>query len=708
MVCCLYADTIELLPEVFVERTRDGLSPQRVLEQYEYVPIPTSPTVSASASPSSSRGKPLESEEQASSDHDVAERMQTDEDEGYGGSEDEMDRSPRATGSRVLEQKIKDTSEIPEDSDVIGGKQKRPFEWMRDEPDDPYDAAYLPPLPGKKRKTSSSHDDLVSDSQLALPSTSTPARLSPEPDSATVERELTSRRANRTQLDPYTSAPIPYASSALRYAHHAPGVGTGFKNRSSGPRLPVRPLIPDTLQSLVKTYQAAKNAAKDPPQSVSARSYRATVADIVSHTTGHPAPFMLAAGTHQVPGSSKDHTGTIPRGSPYVPSYPVYASSGLPVNTDHEKDKKLPEVYPTSRLSIKTEETYPPTLALSLQPSPRHFDPSRPALLETVLTEFPGHHDPSRETYPFPRSSWLKPSLVSTHTRITPPTALRVDAARAAEEGLNEGDLALYGEPVRAPGQPDPEGKAAKRAREKKKLKEKGLVGVPKIRFTINESAPNAGDVNMIGPDGQLIGGDKVEEKEEILLRATWPISEERGDWQTRLELPEEDASSTGNLIAYGWGRRPLSVTSGTPMEPDSVGQRLGGIVKHPKIETPSYGPVVKTENGHASQASQIRRASSTASSHAGITNETPIQPPRSLKLKIKTPMSEGPPSTPGSGRAPPGSMLPPMTPTPGQEHRDDSTVNGSQASSAFGRTTSIKLKLPSRPNFKTSPSPGT
>lgn len=632
--------------------------------------------------------------------------MQTDEDEGYGGSEDETDRSPRATSSKAGDTKPGSSARSEFDVDVIGGKRKRLPEWMGDEPDDPHDAAYLPPLPGKKRKKSSERDNPDDDQLLALPSTTSPTRLSPEPDSATVERELTNRRANRTQLDPYTSAPIPYASSALRYAHHAPGVGTGFKSRSSGPPIPARPLIPDTLQSLVKAYHSAKIAAKDPPQSVSARSYRATVADIISHTTGHPAPFMLASGTHQVPGSSKDHTGTIPRGSPYVPSYPVYASSGLPVNIEHEKDNKRPEIYPATRLSIKTEETYPPTLALSLQPSPRHSNPAQPTLLETVLTEFPGHPDPSRETYPFPRSSWLKPSLISSHKRVAPPTALRVDAARAAEEGLNEGDLALYGEPVRAPGQPDPEGKAAKRARDKKKLKEKGLVGVPKIRFTINESVVgNASSGDMIGPDGQVIG-DKVEEKEEILLRATWPISEERGDWQTGLELPEEDSKDTGNLIAYGWGQRPLSVSSGTPMEPDSIGQRLGGIVRHPKIDIPTYGAISRADSGQISQATPIRRPPSATFSHASTPIDNSTNPSRSIRFKVKTPSTEAPPSTPGSGRAPPGSMLPPMTPTPGHEQRGGS-ASSSQASSAFARPASIKLKLPLRPNSQTRPSPG-
>lgn len=637
--------------------------------------------------------------------------METDEDEGYGGSEDEMivESTPRATTSRVRGDDDSEAGDIKVNPLTVKGKRKRSFTWPEEEPDDPYDAAYLPPLPGKHHKgLATNHDDANHEPIETRTLLTSPALtpLDPEPDSATVERELTNRRANRTQLDPYTSAPIPYASSALRYAHHAPGVGTGFRDRSSGPRLPIKPLIPDTLGALVKAYNSAKIAAKDPPNSMSARSYRATVADIISHTTGHPSPFILAAGTHQIPGSSKDHTGTVPKGTLFVPSYPVYASTGEPVNAEHERDNRRPEVYPTSRLGVKVEETYPPTLALSLQPSPRHFDPSRPSLLQTILTEFPGHADPKREKYPFPRSSWLKPSLLANSTRIAPPTALRVDSARAVEEGLNEGDLALYGEPVRAPGQPDPEGKAAKRARDKKKLKEKGLVGVPKIRFTINEpsTATSMLGGEAIGPDGQPIGMDRAEEKDEIVLRATWPISEDRGDWQTQLELPDEDAKSTGNLIAYGWGKRPLSVSSSTPVEPDSIGQRLGGIVKHPKIEAPIFAPPNRAESQHYDPPPPIRRQSSSSFSASQTVHEAPPPVPK-FKFKIKTPVSETPP-LPGTPRAPPGSMLPPMTPTPGQESRGD-PIAGTQTSSAYSRAPSIKLKLPSRANTQTSPSPG-
>ena len=190
-------------------------------------------------------------------------------------------------------------------------------------------------------------------------------------------------------------------------------------------------------------------------------------------------------------------------------------------------------------------------------------------------------------------------------------------------------------------------------------------------------------------------------------MRATWPISEERGDWQTRLELPEENATNTGNLIAYGWGQRPLSVSSSTPMEPDFIGQRLGGIVKHPKIEMPNYGSLSKTDSGHGGQATPVRRASSTVSSHASTPSDATIHPSRSIKFKLKTPISEVPPPTPGSSRAPPGSMPPPMTSTPGQEQRGDASFSSQASSASHIRPTFIKLKLPSRPNSHTTPSPG-
>jgi hypothetical protein len=671
----------------YTERNQDGLAHPITRETLEYLPFPTHLPLSPEASPSSSRlslqdEQPLDgSDEQPLDGSD--EQPLDDSDEGYGGSDIEMERD--ANTSRTSRKRRRDS-----------------FTWQDPEPLDPYRASYLPLLP-PTTPIDLQEQDLATSDPSFRPDEPLPLSLTSESDSAQIERELTARRTNRTQLDPYTSAPIAYASSALRYAHTAPGSGTGFKSlrpSTDSPR-PIPSLIPSTLPSLIKAYGAAKQAARDPPQSMSARSYRATLADIVVHTTGHPTPFILASNTLQIPGSGKSHERALPRGNPFVPSFPVYASSGEPVNEGggggNERTAKRSRLYPTDRSHVVHQETYPPGLAMNLPPSSRHSDHSRPCLMNTLLTEFPGHPDPARETYAFPRSSWLKPSLLRSSTRIAPPPALRVDSTRAAEEGLKEGDLALYGEPVRAPGQPDLEGKAARRARDRKKFKDKGSLGVPKIRFTINDASngtttmtTTTGPLDAITPTTEAV----QEEKDEILLRATWPIAEDRGDWQTRLELPQEDAKETGNLIAYGWGRRPISVTASTPIDPESTTERLSGVFRYPKSEeTRSIGPTERTVEDYITPASARRGSSIVPPESPGDGASTPAVP--RFKFKIKTPVSEYPPSPSATLiRAPPGSMPPPITPSPGQESRGEPIT---PAHPSYHRTPSIKLKLPGR-----------
>jgi hypothetical protein len=326
--------------------------------------------------------------------------------------------------------------------------------------------------------------------------------------------------ARRTALEIYTSGAIPYEQSTLSIAYDVSHL-TAMEWRK--PRATVPPILPSVVPSLVKAYHAAKVDVLKAPPSKSSRSFKIAAADALSATVGHPMLHSLAGTTHQVPGLV--NAGATPRGNPFVPSYPIWAKTELPVNEAHERDKKEKAVYPVKPLP---RESAPlgPTVALNLVPSPAMFNPRHPELLRTLITEMAGHPLVDQSS----RSGWLRPSALRQFTTIQPPEALKVDAATAAESGgeLKAGMPYLYGDAVRAPGQlgsMDAKIRAAKAKDRKLKASQRAAEGTRKLKISFAGASVPKAEAESLAE--QLDAEEALlKDQDEILLRATWPIME--------------------------------------------------------------------------------------------------------------------------------------------------------------------------------------
>ncbi|KAJ9090678.1 hypothetical protein QFC20_007856 [Naganishia adeliensis] len=428
-------------------------------------------------------------------------------------------------------------------------------EWTLGQDEEAYihDAPFLPPLPGKAKHEHGMEEDTWDDDEEGdepIPRTNTSAAII---DSA-----------RRTALEIYTSGAIPYEQSTLSIAYDVSHL-TAMEWRK--PRTTVPPTLPSVVPSLVKAYQAAKVDVLKAPPSKSSRSFKIAAADALSATVGHPLLHSLAGTTHQVPGLAS--TGATLRGNPFVPSYPIWAKTELPVNEAHERDKKEKEVYPVKPLP---RETAPlgPTVALNLVPSPAMFNPRHPELLRTLITEMAGHPLVDQST----RSGWLRPSALREFTTLQPPEALKVDAAAAAGSGgeLQVGQPYLYGDAVRAPGQlgsMDAKIRAVKAKDRKLKAAQKAADGTRKLKISFAGAsvAKNEAEslVEQLEAEEQLL-----KDQDEILLRATWPIDEERGDFATLMEPLEPQGNK--KIIASGIGKRLSDILPPAPPQPTTNG----------------------------------------------------------------------------------------------------------------------------------------
>lgn len=420
-------------------------------------------------------------------------------------------------------------------------------EWTVEQDDDYiYDAPFLPPLPGKAKQDHRMDEETWDDDEEG-----------DEPIHRTNTSAAIIDSARRTALEIYTSGAIPYEQSTLSIAYDVSHL-TAMEWRK--PRSTVPPTLPSVVPSLVKAYQAAKVDVLKAPPSKSSRSFKIAAADALFATVGHPLLHSLAGTTHQVPGLAS--TSATLRGNPFVPSYPIWAKTELPVNEAHERDKKEKEVYPVKPLP---RETAPlgPTVALNLVPSPAMFNPRHPELLRTLITEMAGHPLVDQST----RSGWLRPSALRQFTTLQPPEALKVDAAAAAESGgeLQVGQPYLYGDAVRAPGQlgsMDAKIRAVKARDRKLKAAQKAADGTRKLKLSFAGAsvAKNEAEslVEQLEAEEQLL-----KDQDEILLRATWPIDEERGDFATLMEPPEAEGNK--KIIASGTGKRLSDILPPAP-----------------------------------------------------------------------------------------------------------------------------------------------
>lgn len=409
-----------------------------------------------------------------------------------------------------------------------------------------FDEPYLPPLPGKiKHEPGILDDDEDEPMEMHRQENGTSAAI----DSA-----------RRTALEIYTSGAIPYEQSTLSIAYDVSHL-TAMEWRK--PRGTVPPLLPSAVSSLIKAYAASKEANRNPQPSKSSRSFKIAAADALSATVGHPLLHSLAGTTHQVPGLASGSGSATPKGNPFVPSYPIWAKTELPVNEAHERDRKEKEVYPVKPLP---RESAPlgSTVALNLSPSPAMFNPRHPDLLRTLITEMAGHpfvEQPSR-------SGWLRPSALRQFTTLQPPDALKVDVATAAESGgeLRAGMPYLYGDAVRAPGQlgsMDAKIRAAKAKDRKLKASQKAADGSRKLKISFAGASVARTEAEALAEHLEAEEA-LLRDQDEIMLRATWPVmSEDRGDWQTLMEPPPTRTTTTPTedeqnkrIIASGIGKR--------------------------------------------------------------------------------------------------------------------------------------------------------
>lgn len=667
-----------------IARNKDGLVSCPSKQTFEYLPIPEEVQQSST--------KNIKALVNFNGNKVDAVDLEEEEDEGYGGSD---------TGSVVgTYMPVNGPRPYPSHSDAIslhnsreygyisaqeinGQKQSRLGDsdgYRMDDNDDPLNAPFLPPLP----QTYSSYDpDLrIPDSAstsfrrgaTAGPSeVGTPTiigvKLEQEQAAIQMEENIAMRREGRSQLDAYISEPTRYESSSLRYAHSVGAGGhiSGRNRRRRSDQQPLLPpsIIPSILPQTLRAYSETIKEAKTPAASVSSRAYKEAAANVILHTTGYSAPFLLAAGTHQVPG--RNVLSVTPKGSQYVGGHPVWASTGMSVN---QAQAGVANAYPEEEMmGVDALRVTEPTLSRGLISSSVHADTTLPVLLRTLASELPGPNNPMAETSNFKKSSWLKPSFLQNSAKMLPPGPLRVDAARADEEGLKEGDLALYGEGIRAPGQPDPEGKAAKAAGEKraKKLKEQAEKTGPKIKFTLGGGAGNATasssskSIDLTGP-GAMNGTDQAD---EILLIPTWPLGDGRGDWQNLIDFPQGEvaASEMETLIAYGYGKRPISraapiAQEGQPpanlsINIDAISERLAGLVNYPRSKPrPRSPPTLPQPEGLSDRKGMTLSLGgpSTAMPLPSATVQTAT--PR-ITFRLPGGIAQPSPATPSSARLP-------------------------------------------------------
>ncbi|KAJ9107123.1 hypothetical protein QFC19_002783, partial [Naganishia cerealis] len=395
-------------------------------------------------------------------------------------------------------------------------------------------------------------------------------------------------------------------------------------------------------------YHAAKSEVLKAPPSKSSRSFKIAAADVVTATVGHPLLHVLAGTTNQVPGTASGSGTATPRGNPFVPSYPIWAKTGLPVNEAHERDRREKEVYPVKPLA-KTSAPLPPTMALNVTPSPAIFNPHRPELLRTLITEMAGHPLIEHSS----RSGWLRPSALRQFTTIQPPDALKVDAATAAADRdgeLRVGMPYLYGDAVRAPGQlgsMDAKMRAA-RAKDRRLKASAKVEGSRKLKlsFSGGAAATNAAaksDVNN-GLSAEQIEAEEalLKDRDEIMLRATWPtMDESRGDWQELMEpvhTPLSDQQPPPpKILAFG------------------TGYRLSDIL--PPAPTPAH---TSDHDGKSSPATAVGMEMTRSTSRSSGVDRPSVggaaaSADRKLVFRIKrpgevTPISESPPLEAGLG----------------------------------------------------------
>ncbi|KAJ9111271.1 hypothetical protein QFC22_006571 [Naganishia vaughanmartiniae] len=423
-----------------------------------------------------------------------------------------------------------------------------------------YDEPFLPPLPDELTMEPSRAEEEQDDQTIPrrrLPhSTHAPTTIAEE---AGLLGGPTSRR---TPLEIYTSGAIPYDRSTLAIAYDVSHLtALSWRQRRSAPP---PPLVPSVVPSLVKAYNAAKIEVLKAPASKSSRSFKNSAADIILGTVGHPLLHVLAGTTHQVPGLASGSGTATPRGNPFTPSYPIWSKTGLPVNEAHERDRKEKEVYPVKPLA-RPSAPMGPTMALNVTPSPAIFPPHHPELLRTLITEMAGHPRVDHSS----RSGWLRPSALHAFTTLQPPDAIKVDAATAAADKdgeLRAGMPYLYGDAVRAPGQlgsMDAKVRAA-RAKDRKLKASQKVEGSRKLKLSFSGAA-NTSSANAAKSEVDILAEVEAEEallrdRDEIMLRATWPtMDESRGDWQELMEpVPTtvDDQPPPAKIIAFGAGKR--------------------------------------------------------------------------------------------------------------------------------------------------------
>ncbi|KAJ9119285.1 hypothetical protein QFC24_005756 [Naganishia onofrii] len=431
-----------------------------------------------------------------------------------------------------------------------------------------YDEPYLPPLPDELTMEPSSPEKMETDQTLRRRRMPHSSHTQPPPLPTIMAEEpaliVESATTRRTPLEIYTSGAIPYDRSTLAIAYDVSHLtALSWRQRRSAPP---PPLVPSVVPSLVKAYHAAKQEVMKAPASKSSRSFKNSAADVISGTVGHPLLHVLAGTTHQVPGLASGSGGATPRGNPFTPSYPIWSKTGLPVNEAHERDRKEKEVYPVKPLARSTAPMAA-TMALNLTPSPAIFPPHRPELLRTLITEMAGHPRVDHSS----RSGWLRPSALHAFTTLQPPDAIKVDAATAAAD--KEGELRvgmpyLYGDAVRAPGQlgsMDAKVRAA-RAKDRKLKASQKVEGSRKLKLSFSGGAAAAAtNSNAAKSEAEILAEVEAEEallrdRDEIMLRATWPtMDESRGDWQELMEpvtMTEDHQPPPAKIIAFGTGKR--------------------------------------------------------------------------------------------------------------------------------------------------------
>ncbi|GHJ89395.1 hypothetical protein NliqN6_5797 [Naganishia liquefaciens] len=527
-----------------------------------------------------------------------------------------------------------------------------------------FDEPYLPPLPGKSKHAA--HDPAHYFADEDEDETTDMSREENGTSAAAAAAAAAIDSARRTALEIYTSGAIPYEQSTLAIAYDVSHL-TAMKWRK--PRGTPPALLPSAVSSLVKAHKASVEAASHPPASKSSRSFKIAAADALSATVGHPLLYALAGTTHQVPGLASGSGGATPRGNPFVPAYPIWAKTELPVNEAHERDPREKEVYPVKALP---RESAPlgPTVALNLMPSPAMFNPRQPDLLRTLITEMAGHAFVDQPS----RSGWLRPSALRQFTELQPPEAIKVDAATAAESGgeLRTGMPYLYGDAVRAPGQlgsMDAKIRAAKAKDRKMKAAAAAAAAAATAATAAQQQQTADGTTSAaaaaarklkISFAGASVARNQAEalaeqleaaeallrDQDEIVLRATWPVmSEERGDWQTLMEPPPPPPPTTMTTAPSGEQQNKRIIASG-------IGKRLSDILPPPPPPSPPPASTQDPANmkrklvfkrpGEVTPVSESPPTPSVSLARDGPADESreAMEARPGLKFKLKLPMA--------------------------------------------------------------------